>query len=70
MHAGSKHATGQIIDSGVMTVTLPLFSMLDKIMNLQKLNYTQNSISKIFVPLMEMINILNLKGHSLRHQAI
>ena len=64
MDAGSKHATGQIIiDSGAMTVTLPLFSMLDKIINLQKLNFTQNSISKIFVPLMEMINILNLKGH-------
>ena len=71
MHAGSKHAKGQpVIDSGVMTVTLRLVSMLDKIKNLQKLNYTQNSISKIFVPLMEMINILNLKGHCLRHQGI
>ena len=67
MHAVSKHAMGQITDSGVMTVTLPLFSMLDKIKNLQKLNYTQNSISKVFVPLMEMINILNLKGHYLQH---
>ena len=49
--------------SGVMIVTLPLFSMLDKIKNSQKLNYTQNNISKICVPLMDMINILNLKGH-------
>ena len=47
VHAGSKHATEQIINFGAMTVTLPLFSMLDKIKNLQKLNYTQNSISKI-----------------------
>ena len=41
MHAGSKHATGQIIDSGAMTATLPLFFMLDKIKNLEKLNYTK-----------------------------
>ena len=52
----------KIIDSGAVTVTLPLFSMLDKIKKLQKSNYTQNGISKIFVSLMEMINILNLKG--------
>ena len=31
MHAGSKLATGQIIDSDAMTVTLSLFSMLDTI---------------------------------------
>ena len=65
MHAGSMHAMEQILDYDVKRVTLPLFSMLDKIKNLQKLNYTQNSISKIFVQLMEMINILNLKGHYL-----
>ena len=41
MHAGNKRAAGQTIDSGAMTVTLPLFSMLDKIKNLQKLNHTQ-----------------------------
>ena len=45
MHAGSKHAKLQIIDSGAMTITLP-YSMLDKIKNLQTLNYTQNSILK------------------------
>ena len=65
MHAGGKHATGQAIDPDAMTVTLLLFSMLDKINNLQNLNYTQKGISKIFVPLIEMIKILNLKGHYL-----
>ena len=67
---GASIPRDRLLDSAAMTVTLLLFSILDKIKNLQKLNYTQNSISKIFVPLMEIINILNLKGHYIRNQAI